>query len=165
MENTLAARNDLCLGLDEMSQVTAKAASQAAYMIAQGFERGNAMARNGEPLRTRRWRCSVLSTGEIDLETKLAEAGEMARAGQEVRVIGVPAVAGKGFGAFDDLCGTNSGEALAEHLREAALPEHSVRRWSHGSSASLRTATSWSSRFGPCADSTGPNCWRRSADW
>jgi uncharacterized protein (DUF927 family) len=132
LENALAARNDLCLGLDEMSQISPKAASQVAYMIAQGSGKIR-MAHNSEPRPTRRWRCSVLSTGEIDLETKLAEAGEMARAGQEVRVIGVPANAGKGFGAFDTLCGKDSGEELAKYLQKASLETYGspMAEWIH----------------------------------
>jgi uncharacterized protein (DUF927 family) len=125
LENTLAARNDLCLGLDEMSQISPRAAGQAAYMIAQGSGKSR-MAHNSEPRPTRRWRCAIVSTGEIDLETKLAEAGETGRAGQEVRVIGVPADAGKGLGAFDDVCGMKGGDMFAQNLRTAALNSYGM---------------------------------------
>jgi uncharacterized protein (DUF927 family) len=65
------------------------------------------------------WRILFLSTGEISLADKIAESGCQARAGQSVRVIDIPADAGKGFGIFDTLHGFRSGAELADQLRRA----------------------------------------------
>src|SRR5689334_18189728 len=66
------------------------------------------------------WRVLFVSTGETGLATKMQEAGRRARAGQEVRVVEVPADAGAGLGLFETLHGSASGDALARHLRLAA---------------------------------------------
>jgi len=49
----------------------------------------------------------------------MAEAGKRMRAGQEVRLVDVPADAGAGMGIFEDLHGTASPGEFAETLREA----------------------------------------------
>jgi len=86
-----------------------------------GNERGKArMRRETGARRLRRWRTTVLSTGEVGLAQKLAEAGLRAHAGQEVRFAEIPADAGRGHGVFENLHGFASGDALARHLRRAA---------------------------------------------
>jgi uncharacterized protein (DUF927 family) len=60
-----------------------------------------------------------LSTGEISLEQHIAEAGQRIQAGQEVRLVDVPADAGAGFGLFENLHGADSGKTFADQLREA----------------------------------------------
>jgi uncharacterized protein (DUF927 family) len=67
-----------------------------------------------------RWRVPFLSTGEVGMAARLAEGGEKARAGQEVRIIEIEADAGKGLGAFEHLHGFGDGAAFAEHFRFAA---------------------------------------------
>ena len=61
--------------------------------------------------------------------TKLQEGGKRARAGQEVRVVEIPADAGVGFGVFEDLHGFADGDQLARHLKQAAErnPGHAAR--------------------------------------
>lgn len=54
---------------------------------------------------------------------KLAEGSKRAMAGQAVRLLEIPADAGKGFGLFDTLHGFASGDALARHLK-AAVERH-----------------------------------------
>lgn len=118
-ENTAAEANDGLLALDEIGQAPPRALAEIAYML--GNERGKArMRRETGARRPRRWRTTVLSTGEVGLAQKLAEAGLRAHAGQEVRFAEVPADAGQGHGAFEVLHGFTSGDALARHLRWAA---------------------------------------------
>jgi uncharacterized protein (DUF927 family) len=67
------------------------------------------------------WRTLFLSTGELGLAARLAEGGKRAMAGQSVRVVEIPADAGRGHGIFDALPeGFTGGAELAEHLRLAA---------------------------------------------
>lgn len=76
------------------------------------------MASSQDLSRTKRWRLSVLSTGEISVARKLAEAGKTQMAGQMVRLIDVAADAQK-FGAFDDLHSASDAATFADRLKLA----------------------------------------------
>ena len=88
-------------------------------MLANSAGKGRAN-RAGGARRQRNWRTLFLSTDEITLEAKLAEASQRARAGQDVRMIGLPADAGAGMGVWQDRHGFASGAALTDHLRAAS---------------------------------------------
>ena len=67
----------------------------------------------------------ILSTGEIPIETKLAEdRGRKARAGQLVRMLDIPADRGKGFGAFDHGGSDGDAGALAKAFKHAAISDY-----------------------------------------
>ena len=104
--------------LDEVSQADGRAVDAMAYMLGNGTGKGRA-SRNGAAREVATWRILFLSTGELSLSDKIAETGKRARAGQSVRVIDIPADAGKGLGVFDTLHGFASGAALADQLRRA----------------------------------------------
>ena len=55
----------------------------------------------------------------MSLEQHIAEAGQRSYAGQEVRLVDVPADASAGFGLFENLHGAPTGKAFADQLREA----------------------------------------------
>jgi putative DNA primase/helicase len=65
----------------------------------------------------------VLSSGEITLADKIAEAGGRAAAGQAVRLLDV-AADGRAYGAFDDLHGAHDGAAFADRLRGATAVQY-----------------------------------------
>ena len=110
---------DALLCLDEMSLIDAREAGEAAEMLANGT--GKARARqDGLGAPQARWRTLFLSTGEVALADKMAEAGRRTRAGQEVRLADIPADAGQGLGIFEDLHDFTDAAALADHLRQAA---------------------------------------------
>ncbi len=110
---------DAVLCLDEMGQVHAREAGEVAYMLANGSGKSRA-ARDGSARRSARWRVLFLSTGELSLADKMSEVGQRARAGQETRLVDVPADAGAGLGLFEELHGFRSAEALARHLCDAS---------------------------------------------
>jgi putative DNA primase/helicase len=117
LENTCVVRSDAALILDELGQLDPKVAGETAYQIANENERGRG-GRNQRPsLRT--WKVLILSCGEIGLAAHMLEAGKKVRAGQEIRLIDLPADAGAGFGAFDTLHGHEGGAALSEALQRA----------------------------------------------
>jgi uncharacterized protein (DUF927 family) len=119
IEGIAAAHCDALLGLDEMGQVDAREAGEIAYMLANGT--GKARARREGGLRAPMgWRVLFLSTGELTLGDKMQEAGKQAKAGQEVRLIDIPADAGAGKGVFENLHHFGSADALARHLADAA---------------------------------------------
>jgi uncharacterized protein (DUF927 family) len=118
-EAIAAGACDTFLALDEISQAHPRVVGELAYML--GNERGKSrMNRNATLRQTLRWRVLFLSTGEVGMAARLLEGGGRARAGQEVRVLEIPADAGKNLGVFENLHGFSSAAELAEHLRLAA---------------------------------------------
>ena len=85
------------LPLDEIGQASAQVVEALAYML--GNSRGKARMRRDISSRAAlEWRVLFFSTGELGLAAKLAEAGRRPMAGQQVRVIEIPADAGVGMG-------------------------------------------------------------------
>ncbi len=118
----IAARHcDAFLALDELGQADARAASEAAYLLANG--QGKARAnRKGSVRAAAEWNLVFLSSGELSLADKIASEGfgKRAMAGQEVRVIDLPADAGFGHGLFEKLHGYESAAQLADHLKRTS---------------------------------------------
>lgn len=112
-EGIAAARNDCLLPLDELGQANPRDVGDMVYCVADGVGKQRA-GRTGAAKAVRRWRVMMLSSGEITLETKMAEAGKRVRPGQEVRLVTVSA--GRTFGAFDDLHDYANGAAMSEAL-------------------------------------------------
>ncbi|MDD2869742.1 DUF927 domain-containing protein [Neomegalonema sp.] len=145
LESVAALHNDGLLCLDELSQVDSREAGQIAYLIANGVGKTRA-GRSGEARKALRWRTLFLSTGEIDLATKIAEDGRGRRvaAGQEARLVDLPADAGAGLGIFEDLHGLASAADLAQHLKAAAARHHG-----HAAPAFIRFLTRDFGGIGP----------------
>jgi putative DNA primase/helicase len=126
LEAVAATHCDLLLCLDEMGEAAPEAVAEAAYMLANGSGKGRA-ARDGSARRVAQWRVLFLSSGEVGLAERLAEARSgprRVRAGQEVRVVDVPADAGAGLGVFETLRGAEDGAAFADALKAAARRYH-----------------------------------------
>ena len=115
------ARNatDSFLCLDEIGQASGQVVDALAYMISNGRGKER-MKRDGVNRQPITWRVLFLSTSEISLSEKLQEQGKRARAGQEVRVVEIPADAGKGFGIFESLHGFADGDSFARHLKKSS---------------------------------------------
>ena len=94
LEAIAAMHSDTLLPLDELGVIDAKDAAPATYQLAGGTGKGRSR-RDGSLRQSLMWRTMVLSTGEIRLTDKLMEDRQRARAGQQVRLIDVPADAGK----------------------------------------------------------------------
>jgi putative DNA primase/helicase len=125
LESVAAIHNDGLAVLDEIGQVNADALGATAYMLANGQAKRR-MTREGAARDAPSWSLLFLSTGEIGLADKLRESkrnGTRLMAGQQVRVIDLPADAGAGHGVFDHLANFVNGQALADHLKAAAA-EH-----------------------------------------
>lgn len=110
------AANDGLLMLDELSQADAKAADMMAYMLGNSQGKGR-MAKEGCSRKVATWRLVFLSTGEVGLGAKLNELGKSPKAGQAVRMIEIPADAGKGLKLFESLHDFKDGAEFAEHLK------------------------------------------------
>lgn len=118
LEGVARAHSGTVLILDEIGELDAREAGQVAYALVNG--QGKARATRDAEVRARsEWRVMLLSNGELGLADKIAEGGKKPRAGQLVRLVDVPADAGKGLGLFDDTKGQPPA-AFAEAIKGAA---------------------------------------------
>jgi uncharacterized protein (DUF927 family) len=121
LEAVAAHHNDSLLCLDELSQLNGREAGEVAYMLANGSGKSRAM-RDASLRKPAKWRLLFLSSGEIGLADKVAEdvRGRRLTAGQQVRVVDVPADTGSSYGLFEELHGFADAGSLAKHLMSAA---------------------------------------------
>lgn len=110
--------NDSSLLLDELGEIDAKAADNMAYMLGNGSGKAR-LNKRGDARPITKFRTIVISTGEVGLESKLADMGKSKRAGQSVRFIEIQSDAECGHGIYKNLHGFNSGEELSSHLKQA----------------------------------------------
>lgn len=117
LEGIAAMHNDSLLVLDELGQADAAQAGDIAYMLGNGGGKTRAN-RNGNARNTLSWRLLYLSSGEKDLNDCAIESKKKVKAGQEIRLLNIPAVPleGESFGAFEYLYEFESGGAFAEYL-------------------------------------------------
>jgi uncharacterized protein (DUF927 family) len=123
LESVALGHCDAFLILDEMGEAKAEVVSRTAYMLANGVGKLRAN-RTGDARPPAEWCTLFLSTGEVGLSEILAEDGRTVRAGQEVRVVDIPADAGAGNGIFENLQGFNRAADLADAIRKASREEY-----------------------------------------
>jgi len=119
LEGMAKAVNDGVLLLDEIGQADAREVGEMIYTLANGGGKARANIHGGARNRAT-WRIIYLSTGEIALDIKMAEANRAAATGLQVRLVNIPADAGVSLGVFENLHGMASAADLADHLRRAA---------------------------------------------
>jgi uncharacterized protein (DUF927 family) len=121
LEAAAVEASDGLLPLDEIGQADGREVAEVVYLL--GNEAGKRRAnRDGGAREGKTWRLLFLSTGEVSLEAKLAEAGKRTMAGQEVRMVNLqlpPAGPVRG-----DLHGHPDTAALLAHLNRAAGRNH-----------------------------------------
>jgi len=115
LEAIAAQHCDGLLILDELAQVDPKTAGECAYMLANEQSKARA-TRTGTPRARLSWRLLFLSAGELGLADHMAEGMKRARTGQEVRMADIPADAGKGMGAFENLHDHEGGSNFSRYL-------------------------------------------------
>ncbi|QCI68853.1 DUF927 domain-containing protein [Phreatobacter stygius] len=119
-EGIAAAHNDCLLALDEVGTCPPAELEAASYVLAGG--QGKARMRSDATLKPRqRWRIAILSTGEVTLRSRIAEGRAQVRgkAGQEARIIDLPADAEKGFGLFDHAGPDGDPASLSKRIKGA----------------------------------------------
>jgi putative DNA primase/helicase len=120
LEGAAASATDTCLVLDELGVGNPREVADSIYALANGSGKQRAR-RDGSLQDPRSWRVFVLSSGELPIETKLAEDfGRKTRAGQTIRLLDIPADRGLGFGAFDHNGGGTDARKLADAIKDAA---------------------------------------------
>lgn len=126
LEGAAASATDTCLILDELGLVEAREAAAAFYSLSNGSGKARA-SRDGSLREPKSWRVLSISSGEVPVETKLAEdKGRRARAGQMVRLLDVPCDRQKGFGAFDDAGPDGDASKLSKAIKLAAQSSFGV---------------------------------------
>lgn len=132
LEAIAAQHCDGLLILDELAQVDPKTAGECAYMLANEQSKARA-TRTGTPRARLSWRLLFLSAGELGLADHMAEGMKRARTGQEVRMADIPADAGRGMGAFEDLHGHEGGSNFSRYLVGQAVSVYGAtgRAWLH----------------------------------
>ena len=121
LEGAAVLATDTLLVLDELGVIDSRELHAAAYQLAIGHGKGRAR-RDGSMRMPSTWRVMVVSTGEVSIASKVEEdRNRRARAGQEVRILDIPADAGKGYGAFDrPRAGEDSASGLADEIVRSA---------------------------------------------
>lgn len=116
LEGIAAGHNHTILCLDELSQCDPTIAGENAYMLTNGSGKNRAN-RHGYSREKATWLLIFLSSGEVGLSDLLMENGKKVKAGQEVRIIDIPADC-QAFGVFDNLHGYSSGAVFSDAIKE-----------------------------------------------
>lgn len=123
LEAVAELHNDGALFLDELGEMEPRVLGESLYMLASGV--GKSRMDRAAGIRPRKtWRLMILSSGEVGVAEHMLAAQKKARAGQEVRLVDVPADAGAGLGVFDTIFDFASGAAFANYLRQAVTQAH-----------------------------------------
>jgi putative DNA primase/helicase len=124
LETLAFKRNDMLLILDEIGLSDANKIGDISYMFSSGQGK-HRLDKNCNQRKLREWRLLLLSTGEIDLATHMAEARKVAKAGQEIRLLDIPsrpkvAEHEKTHGVFENIHDFKSGGHFSKYLASAA---------------------------------------------
>jgi len=118
MEGTAKAYNDLLMAVDEIGQSVAAHIGEMVYMLGNGMGRGRGNV-YAEAKKRAQFRLIFLSNGERTLENHMNESGRKAMAGQEVRMVNIPADFGK-YGSYSDIHDHEESQAFNEVLKDNA---------------------------------------------
>ncbi|GHT94596.1 alkaline-shock protein [Alphaproteobacteria bacterium] len=119
LEGVAVTHNDMLLILDEIGLMDSKKIGDAIYMLANGMGKTRANI-NGAARKTQIWRLGLLSSGEKDLATHMAESNKKMHAGQGIRLLTIPArPTPESKGLLERLNGFPNYNALTNHLKEA----------------------------------------------
>ncbi|MDB5451896.1 MAG: hypothetical protein JWO33_474, partial [Caulobacteraceae bacterium] len=121
LESLACSHNDVMLALDEFAQVDPSEAGVAAYALANGQGKARLKA-DGNMRRRAEWLLLFLSSGELSLADHMATGrlGGRPAAGQELRLVDVPADAGAGMGIWEVLHGTDGPAQVSERVKKGA---------------------------------------------
>lgn len=120
LESVAAYHNDSLLCLDEIGECDARELGAIVYMLGNGQGKIRSQKMGGVR-RVLEWQNLVISSGEKTIEAHIQTANQKTYAGQEVRMVNIPAEAAFNLGVFDHLHTFKSGEAFSKHLREASV--------------------------------------------
>lgn len=122
LEGIAAQHNDRILCLDELSQAPPQEAGQVIYLLGNGVGKARAN-QNGLAKKQIYWRLIFLSNGEVGLSQVLGEIGKKIKAGQEVRLVEIPADTGI-HGLFENLHGFEGGAEFSTYLKNTCTQHY-----------------------------------------
>lgn len=117
LEGIASGYNDSLLCLDEIAQIDPMMVGETVYLLfnEKGKRRANQL---GIGCNSQHWRFFALSNGEISIEEHGFQSGKKLKAGQEIRMIDIPADTGR-HGCFEELHEHTTGEEFADALSHA----------------------------------------------
>lgn len=121
LEGIASQRNDTLLALDEIGEADPREIGAVVYAMANGTGKARA-TRNGSARAAKRWRVMLFSSGELGLSALMAEGGKRSRAGQEIRLLDIPAR--RAFGAWDNLHGMTGGREFSDAIQRASVTHY-----------------------------------------
>jgi len=121
LEGIASQRNDTLLALDEIGEADPREIGAVVYAMANGTGKARA-SRNGSARAAKRWRVMLFSSGELGLSALMAEGGKRSRAGQEIRLLDIPAR--RAFGAWDNLHGMTGGREFSDAIQRASVTHY-----------------------------------------
>jgi uncharacterized protein (DUF927 family) len=120
LEGAAARTTDTGLVLDELSVGDAREVGAGIYALANGTGKQRAR-RDGSAAEPRSWRATLISSGELPIEAKIAEEySRKAQAGQTVRLLDIPADRDRQYGVFDTDGGLGDAGKLADAIKRKA---------------------------------------------
>lgn len=126
LEGASAGATDTVLVLDELGQIDGREMASATYMLSNGSGKARA-ARDGSLREPKSWRVLIISSGEMPIDTKLAEdRGRKSRGGQQMRMLDIQADRGLGYGVFDSAGPTGNAKDVADAFRLAATSAYGI---------------------------------------
>ncbi|MDR2794968.1 MAG: DUF927 domain-containing protein [Holosporaceae bacterium] len=130
LETVAFNHNDMLLILDEMGEMSPQKIGATVYMLANGIGKTRSNS-SGDAKQPKTWRIALLSAGEVDLNTHMASAGFATMAGQNIRLLAVPAIPEGHRSLVENTHRFATPAALVRHLINAtqryygaALPEY-----------------------------------------
>ena len=121
LEGIASQRNDTLLALDEIGEADPREIGAVVYAMANGTGKARA-SRNGSARAAKRWRVVLFSSGELGLSALMAEGGKRSRAGQEIRLLDIPAR--RTYGAWDNLHGMAGGREFSDAIQRASVTDY-----------------------------------------
>jgi putative DNA primase/helicase len=125
LEMIALAHSGRVLILDELGEVAAQHFNAISYMLGNGKGKGRYQLFHKGRTRAITFEVLVLSSGELSVHEKLAEAGIALKDGQRARVLNIP-TAGRRYGIYDELHGYSSGRHLNDAILAATKTHHGV---------------------------------------
>ena len=123
LEVVAVLHNDGLLILDEMGQADPREIGDTVYMLGNG----QGKIRSHKTITARKmsaWRLMLLSSGELSLEQMMLDGGKKTRAGHEVRLVDIPADAGRGMGVIERLHRHTTAKSLIDSLNSHTDQQH-----------------------------------------
>jgi len=121
LEGIASQRNDTLLALDEIGEADPREIGAVIYAMANGTGKARA-SRNGSARAAKRWRVMLFSSGELGLSALMAEAGKRSRAGQEIRLLDIPAR--RAYGAWDYLHNMAGGREFSDAIQRVSVTHY-----------------------------------------